>query len=132
MGGLSGATWTLLTPPARTSCPPRGSPTTPGPTRPAPPLLWAPLSVPVLLPQWSQWPQWLQLSQLSQSTLLSILLSTPPTPFPSHTLTLWLPLLSEARDPPSRKYLEPMEDMIRSLSESPDTEMPQARLTSPD
>merc|ERR1712186_253565 len=70
----TGAQWCYVDPAyssCQDSCPPRGSPTTPGLTRPAPPLLWAPLSVPVLLPQWSQWPQWLQLSQWPLSSQLS-------------------------------------------------------------
>merc|ERR1711920_3162 len=129
---------TRLTPPARTSSPPRGSPTTPGPTRPVPPRHPGLLSVPALLLQWSLWSPWLQQSSqwslpmfmLSLSTTLSSTLcstlSTPPTQSPSLTPTLLLPLLPELWrlwDQPSRKYSELTEATIPSPSGNPDRVM---------
>merc|ERR1712079_33088 len=133
---------TRLTPPARTSSPPRGSPTTPGRTRPVPPRHLALLSVPALLLQRSLWSLWLQQSSqwslpmfmLSPSTTLSTL-STPPTQSPSLTPTLWLPPLFDLWrlwDLPSRKYSELTEVTIRSPSGSQDRVMLPARLTCQD
>merc|ERR1739845_69970 len=132
---LSGATWTLPTPPARTSCLLRGSPTTPGLTRPAPPQLQALPCAPPMLLLWlqplqpmSMWSQSMSTSQWSQPMSMWSQ-STPPTLTPSPT-QLPPPLL--VRVQPSRKYSEPTEDTIRRLLGSLDKEMLQARLIFPD
>ena len=127
--GLSGATWTPPTPPVRTWSPHRGSPTIPGHTRPVPPPLTPLPSVSGFPPQSFLSPLSLLpslLSQWSQSTLRSI----PPTLSPSITLSPPPPWrVSEVRHKPSRRYSEPMEDMIPRLSENPDTAMLQARVS---
>merc|ERR1739845_173443 len=99
---LSGATWTLPTPPARTSCLLRGSPTTPGLTRPAPPQLQALPCAPPMLLLWLQLFLWLQ--PLQPMSMWSQSMSTTLTPSPTQ---LPPPLL--VRVQPSRKYSEPTE-----------------------
>merc|ERR1712018_537984 len=129
-------------PPARTSSHPRGSPPTPGPTRPAPPQLKALPSAQVMLPLQLRLFPYLQpqpmfilrTSTPTQSTCTPLSTtqstqSTPPTLFP--TITQLVPLLrSEVRAHLSRKYSETTEpvDTILRASESPDMEMLQARL----
>merc|ERR1712064_122928 len=129
----TGAQWCYVDP-NYSSCHPRGSPPTPGPTRPAPPQLKALPSAQVMLPLQLRPMCILRTSTPTQSTCTPLSTtqstqSTPPTLFP--TITQLVPLLrSEVRAHLSRKYSETTEpvDTILRASESPDMEMLQARL----